>query len=247
MTNHQLTYIGPLMANKREIPPILREEMSLHETKFVLVALRRRSPCALTTRKQARQLLCCRLNITTLQFLLLKRNSNLIILEYNGTKAGVDAGDQMCRTYSTRSTTKRWPVVHFQNLLDVGGMNAHTIYELNHPNWTSIPIQNRRRKFLSELAIELAKPYMRNRLGDPVGLRENLRRNMTKYTGDHHQSNQPQESGLERSKVRCEGCKADGKPTRQCNLTTQRCQDCDAAVCGKHSKIVGVQCHNCSE
>lgn len=85
----------------------------------------------------------------------------------------------MGRTYSSRSKTKRWPVVHFQNLLDVGAMNAHTIYELNHPNWTSIPIQNRKlrkiRNFLNELVIELAKPYIRNRLGNLVDIRVNLR------------------------------------------------------------------------
>lgn len=247
MTNHQLTYIGPLMANKREIPPVLREEISLHDTKFVFGGPEKKiTICAYKAKaKKTVFMMSSQHHDASISSAQTKFKPQ-IILEYNDTKAGVDAGDQMCRTYSTRSKTKRWPVVHFQNLLDVGAMNAHTIHEHNHPNWTPIPLQNRRRTFLKELAIELAKPYMRKRLDNPVGLRENLRQNMTKYVGTQHRNQQQHPENFELGKVRCAGCKADGKQTRQCNLTSQRCHECHVPVCGKHSSAI-VICDKCSE
>ena len=62
-------------------------------------------------------------------------------------------------------------------------------------------------------------------------------------------SNQPlgtlnRESQIQ-NKARCSLCKASGKPTRACNLTSVACQICDQKVCGKHSQTVGVICNNC--
>jgi len=44
-----------------------------------------------------------------------------IILFYNDTKAGVDTVDQMCRTFTIKTATRRWPTVIFFNLLDIAG------------------------------------------------------------------------------------------------------------------------------
>ena len=35
LTEHQTTYLGTLMSNKRKIPPTLHEKLQLHESKFV--------------------------------------------------------------------------------------------------------------------------------------------------------------------------------------------------------------------
>ena len=46
-----------------------------------------------------------------------------IILFYNKTKGGVDTLDRMVRSYSTKRTTRRWPLVLFYNVIDVSTVN----------------------------------------------------------------------------------------------------------------------------
>ena len=41
--------------------------------------------------------------------------------------------------------TRRWTVVHFHNMLDVTGVNCVSIYNINYPDWTPIPMAKRRR------------------------------------------------------------------------------------------------------
>ena len=49
----------------------------------------------------------------------------------NKTKGGVDVCDKMCKQYSARSMVRRWPQVHFQNMLDVVGVNTFSLVCLN--------------------------------------------------------------------------------------------------------------------
>jgi len=76
---------------------------------------------------------------------------------YNNTKAGVDTIDQMCRKYSVRAATRRWPVHVFYNILDLAMINAHTIYKL---------ITNKRikrRAFILKVVDELAESWKERR------------------------------------------------------------------------------------
>ena len=47
-----------------------------------------------------------------------------IILFHNKTKDGVGILDRMLRSYSIKRVTTRWPLVLFQNMIDVGAINA---------------------------------------------------------------------------------------------------------------------------
>lgn len=47
---------------------------------------------------------------------------------YNKTKVGVDCADQMIESYSTKFSTRRWPVVLFCNLIDIAALNAYILY-----------------------------------------------------------------------------------------------------------------------
>ncbi|XP_049294418.1 uncharacterized protein LOC125769653 [Anopheles funestus] len=76
---------------------------------------------------------------------------------YNSTKFGVDVVDQMCRKYSVKSASRRWPVHSFFNILDLAGINAWVLYkELTKENIS-------RRDFLFKLGEELAKEYVENK------------------------------------------------------------------------------------
>ena len=59
--------------------------------------------------------------------------------------------DQMCRRYSTRFTTRRWPLRHFQNILDIGALNTETLYKECHPGWSGQRENHGRRVFLKNV------------------------------------------------------------------------------------------------
>jgi len=169
-----------------------------------------------------------------------------IILTYNKTKAGVDVVDQMCKKYSTRCTTRRWPVVHFQNILDVGGVNTQTIFECNHPAWSSVRSKDRRRVFLKELARQLASQHMTRRLENKAGLHKAIISVLESYVGagssaaEASSSSQPSTSDT----GRCNICKAEGRKSRNCNRTNVCCCKCNKHVCGRHG-VKSIVCHNC--
>lgn len=55
-----------------------------------------------------------------------------IIMFYNSTKAGVDALDEKCATYSTSRRTRRWPMTLFRCILNISDVNSRIIYQFAH-------------------------------------------------------------------------------------------------------------------
>ena len=48
-------------------------------------------------------------------------------LDYNATKEGVDAADEMLRTYLTKAASRRWPLAAFFNLVDITASHTYII------------------------------------------------------------------------------------------------------------------------
>jgi hypothetical protein len=63
-----------------------------------------------------------------------------MILEYNRTKGGVDNADKLVREYSCARRTSRWPLRLFMNMLDIGALNAFTIWLLKKTRTTASQI-----------------------------------------------------------------------------------------------------------
>lgn len=82
-----------------------------------------------------------------------------IIIYYNSTKAGVDALDEKCATYSTSRRTRRWPMVLFHAVLNIAGVNSRVLYQFANAG-KEIPRSN----FLKELGRQLYSPYMAFRI-----------------------------------------------------------------------------------
>lgn len=76
------------------------------------------------------------------------------IIYYNQTKYGVDVADQMAKKYSTKFSSRRWPVQVFLNILDLAGLNAWIIYKETTGKKIS------RLNFLMDLAESLRSPYI---------------------------------------------------------------------------------------
>ena len=60
-----------------------------------------------------------------------------IILFYNSTKGGVDTIDQMCRHYTAKPETRRWPMAVFYAMLNIEALNAYVIWTEANPGWPS--------------------------------------------------------------------------------------------------------------
>lgn len=124
----QLTLVGTLKKNKREVPPQLTAWSS-----------------------SGRWLCNFWIHVrTTLLYFVPKQNKSVLVLSsmhysltidpqtqkpemitfYNSTKGGVDTLDQKCAIYSTSRRTQRWPMAVFYRMLDVSAANAYFISSL---------------------------------------------------------------------------------------------------------------------
>lgn len=75
---------------------------------------------------------------------------------YNNTKYGVDVLDQMARRYSTKNSSRRWPIQVFYNMLDLAGINAVILYR----EVTGEKIS--RKDFLLSLATEMQQAFKKS-------------------------------------------------------------------------------------
>ena len=78
-----------------------------------------------------------------------KKKTQETIEYYNATKYGVDVLDQKARMYTTKVSSRRWPLQVFYNVLDLAAINSVIIYnEVTNEKMT-------RRDFLLKLITEL--------------------------------------------------------------------------------------------
>ena len=147
---------------------------------------------------------------------------------YNKSKVGVDVLDQMGRYHTSKSSTKRWPVAVFFNILDCACINAYIIYCLT----TKLKLS--RRQFMLELIKELCKSK------DGVGsippspaVDHIVRIALPGTNGLAHQARKRKECQF----VACR------------NKSSSFCQNCGKVCCGKHTseKVTIIKCKNCDD
>jgi len=140
-----------------------------------------------------------------------------MITFYNRTKGGVDCADQMIQIYSSKFSTRRWPVVVFCNILDFAALNAYVLNEKLKPAGAST---TKRRLFLRELGKSLCQP-----------LRDERKRSET--SADLAKARQLDTSQeLPRKRGQCHVC------TRQDDKKcTAACHACHRNVCPNHCAV----------
>lgn len=246
LLHRRTTYVGTVMQNKREIPPILHDNHMRPQTSHFVFGG--------TDKKITQQVY--QVNGNRKVFMISSmhhgpssdegnKGKSDIQLFYNVTKPGVDVVDEMCKNYTTRFRVLRWPVVHFQNILDVTGINVYIIFKAHFPDWEPVPSRRKRRNFLLKLADELVKDNMMIRIQDPIGLRTAVVESLAQRTGEPNPRTRPLRIGERPVKRRCARCKALGRQTRLCNITKLICTVCTSPVCGIHSTTTGVKCMDC--
>ena len=223
------TILDTIRKQRREVPST--ELIMKDKELYVSEIFSSPSGCSLTIYKAKKKKIVCILSS-------MHRNVNIdqchkkklpeTIQYYNKSKVGVDVLDQMARYHTGKSSTRRWPVAVFFNILDCACINAYIIYCLT----TKLKLS--RRQFMLELIKELCKPK------DGVGSIP------PSPAVDHIVSIAwPRTSGLAhqtRKRKECQfvACR---------NKSSSFCQNCGKVCCGKHTseKVTIVKCKNCDD
>lgn len=154
-----------------------------------------------------------------------------MITFYNKTKIGVDLVDQLCEKYHVARNTRRWPMVIFDNLLDISAINAIFIYNANNLN-----SKMTRRQFIENIAWELLKPQIEFRLTITKLPRE-LRRRARALLGIEEPSISIIPENIPNYVGRCYVC------PRNKNKSTRRfCGQCRRYACTEHLKDICLNC-----
>ncbi|XP_069618531.1 piggyBac transposable element-derived protein 4-like [Ranitomeya imitator] len=154
-----------------------------------------------------------------------------IITFYNLTKSGVDTADQMCGNFNVSRNTKRWPMVIFFTMLNVGGINSQVIYLSNELK------QMRRRMYLKQLANELVSGELSLRSTKTVGMPLALQHRLKRYRPKDVPEQTPT---LPPSKRRsCTTCSFVSGFRR---LSKYDCKICKESICLSHGTFVCQPC-----
>lgn len=231
---YNLTLVGTIRSNKREIPELLKNSRSrpVGSSMFCFDG-----PLTLVSYKP---------KPAKMVYLLSSCNENAVIndssgkpdmiLFYNQTKGGVDSFDQMCSSMSCSRKTNRWPMAVFYGILNMAFVNSAIIYGHNMLKNNKKPLN--RTKFMKQLSTDLITPWMEKRLEIPTlkrSLRENISQILVKPT-DLNNKQQEEEPEPKKRKY-CAFCSY--KKKRMSKLV---CYKCGKSVCGDHKVDMCVDC-----
>lgn len=228
---YNLTLVGTLRSNKREIPDKLKNfrsraigtSMFCYDGDKTLVSYKAKSNKVVfvlsTVHDQPN------INETS--------GKPEIIHFYNETKGAVDTVDQMCSNMCTNRKTKRWPLCMFYNMLNLSTINSYVIHVSNNIRNNKKPMS--RRDFVMKIGDQLMEPWLRQRL-QTVTLRRDIKVMIQDILGD---SPNIEASIQPASNVRkiCYLC-----PSKARRMTKHRCMKCKSAICGPHNVDMCIRC-----
>ncbi|KAL6417615.1 hypothetical protein ACFW04_014418 [Cataglyphis niger] len=215
------TLVGTIKANKRELPKAAKQTKDdmprfstlLYKSENSVLTIYKSKPNKRVAVLSSRH-----------KFVKIDRSNKKMLPDsiqfYNKTKFGVDMTDQMARKYTVKSSSRRWPLQIFFNILDLAAINAWILYK----EATGIQIQ--RKEFLFQLAEQLSTDY-----GD-------ARQKKSSENEDPQTSNTTYSNKRKICQVRlCHN-----------NKTNNICEKCHKYVCGKctHTKISTFICLKCT-
>lgn len=232
LQQYELTILGTLRKNKREIPPSF---LAKKETGTSLFAFDHNKTLVSFTPKE---------NKIVLLLSTLHPDSSIhpdtgkpnLIHTYNETKGGTDTFDQLCHSYTTSRKTRRWPLRFFFNMLDAAGINAMVLFSLANPEWKE-DSKNNRKTFIKELSNSLIEPHLRDRVQVP-SLQRSLRLSICQILEIAVEVHQEPNFGVNLPrKVRCALC-----PRGKDRKTNFACSICHRPYCLEHRARLCCEC-----
>lgn len=230
LVDHNLTLVGTIRKNKREIPPALVTKGA--PVNANVFAFRKNLTLVVYTPKKNR--------IVTLLSTMHDSNEidpesgvaskTYIMTFYNSTKCGVDVVDQYKERYSVSPTSNCWPLTLFFTILNVSGLNSFIIYKHAQGDFNI-----KRHMYLKELSRALCLPHLQERSiirTLPTGLKRNICQILGLPEDDLAQPQQNNETT-----GRCAFC--DWRKNRKSKTT---CSSCNRYICKEHFVVTCVQC-----
>ncbi|XP_045450544.1 piggyBac transposable element-derived protein 4-like [Melitaea cinxia] len=170
---YNLTMVGTIRSNKREIPEALKNTRSRPVGSSIFCF---DGPLTLVSYKPKSSKMVYLLSSCDEDGVVDNTNGKPdIILFYNQTKGGVDSFDQMCSSMSTNRKTNRWPMTVFYGMLNMSFVNSYIIYCHNKLSRKEKPLS--RKNFIKKISTELTTPWMQQRLEAPT-LKRSVRENI---------------------------------------------------------------------
>uniref|UniRef100_A0A0K2TIZ0 Putative LOC100166252 [Acyrthosiphon pisum] n=1 Tax=Lepeophtheirus salmonis TaxID=72036 RepID=A0A0K2TIZ0_LEPSM len=237
LENHNITSVGTLRNNKKEIPPEflnVKNKQNLGSMfgfngKLTLV------PFIQNCKNKKKHVIL----VSSMHH---ESNSDLdtdvikkteIIYFYNSTKVGVDIVDQMVSNYSSSRSSRRWPLTIFFSLINIASVNSYVLYL--HKNEKKL----KRRLFIKEVAYELIKDNLLKRLHN-VHVPTKIRKRISEILNVDIPSSSPENLTIVSLK-RCTLC---GR-SKDRKVKT-RCNSCYDYVCSEHSQTT-LKCNICKD
>ncbi|GFS21416.1 PiggyBac transposable element-derived protein 4 [Elysia marginata] len=127
------TLVGTVRSDKRFLPQKFagKKELQLYESAFGFQDSR--MICSYQGHRPKNVILVSSMHGDAAIDLSNEKQKPEVVLFYNRTKGGVDTMDKMALTYTTKRSTKRWPLVLFFNLLDLSTVASRVIFQLKNP------------------------------------------------------------------------------------------------------------------
>lgn len=229
LNNHQLTFVGGVRKTKKELP---REFVNTKSRQIHSSIFGYREDTTLVSyvpEKGKSIIVASTLNDTnTIQSKPRRNEIPDLITFYDSTKVGVEVVEQYCSTYDASRFTKRWQMVIFFSLLNIGAINSYLIYLQNNSSEELF-----RRTYLKELAIGLTQEHLK-------------RRAMQKNVSPEVRQRRKQVAGIVDDEPK--GDTLNPNVRKRCFLCKNRsktrffCRYCGKFICLKHSQFV---CENC--
>ncbi|KAJ4449518.1 hypothetical protein ANN_00918 [Periplaneta americana] len=230
-TPYNLTIVGTLRKNKREIPP----ELLNHKTRKVgtsMICFDQEKTLVSYKTKPNNVVLLLSTTHDTASINPTSKKPDIIEF-YNSRKGAVDTLDQMCNQITCSRKTRRWPLCVFYGMVNIALVNSYVIYAHNKISNKEKPLT--RRQFGKELHSALTNSLVTHRLG-MRNLPRLLRLSMTEILHVNMPVDEPEAQESRKRKI-CAFC-----PSKRLRMTKVFCYKCSRAICGERRTICCFEC-----
>lgn len=228
---YNLTLVGTIRSNKREIPEKLKNSMSraIGTSMFCFD----KDNTLVSYKPKSNKVVYLLSTVHDQPTINESTGKPEIIHFYNSTKGAVDTVDQMCSNICTNQKTNRWALCVFYNKLNLCTINAYVIYVSNNVRNKTKPMS--RRDFVLKLSDELMAPWLQQRKQTPT-LRRQVKNMIDDILGIAPDTESPGPS-TSSGKKKCYLC-----PSKLRRMTKYRCTKCKYAICGSHNVDICTRC-----
>lgn len=244
LENKKLSYVGTIRKNKREIPPSFVSPKDRNVYDSIFGYSQNETLVSYVPKKGKTVVLLSSMHVSSNEVADDTKKKPEIIQFYNATKSGVDVLDKLCATYNVSRSTKRWPMVIFFHLLNVGGVNSRVIFLGNKNEFCS------RRDYLQKLGLTLLQDQLKRR-AQLANLPREIKTMLQKYKQPktdaeaNQTSSEAGPSGLTKKRKRCQPCYDTNKKN---SFSSYICQKCNKYLCLKlHARTICDECLDTDE